>query len=276
VRNIRYLLLLIAAAMLCAGVEAWAEESTPKPAAAEKITVVMKVEPNEVRNYKLSVQMKGHTAPDPSAKPIDVEATYSMQMQHKYGRREGDGLLPLEIVALDVQATVDGEKFALPATEFPKLTLLIDHSWKIDSTFGLAGTRYAGQSPGLNYANLVMLFFIPNVDKPHAISESWQRKLKVPGFPDECSVTTTFKSVDSKDGAKTVNVHQDYVWTGQKVENGAIANSKAAVDSVLSLDTGKLLSSHAECKVLFQKSASAQQDSTGEQANTKIDMLLDK
>lgn len=268
------LLLLAAAALLGAGAVAWAEEPAAKPAPAEKIVIVVKVEPNEVRNYKVSVLMKGHTAPEPSAKPVDVEATYSIKIQHKYARRGDDGLLPLEIVSSDAEATMGDQKLSLPATEFPKITMLIDRSWKITSTFGISGTRYSGQSPGLNYGNLIVLFYVPEVDKPHAVGESWPSKVKLPGLPDECAVTNTLKSVDSK--ANTVIIHQDYVWTGQKPDNGATANSKAAVDSTFALDTGKLLKSHSECQVLFQKSASAQQESTGEQANTKIDIVLEK
>jgi hypothetical protein len=274
--RLRLLLLLVAAAMLCAGGEALAQETAAKPAPAEKITMVVKVEPNEVRSYKVSVQMKGRAAPEPSAKPVDMEAAYSMKIQHKYGRREGDGLLPLEIAAVDAEATVDGEKLALPETEFPKITLLIDRSWKVTSTFGLSGTRYAGQSPGLNYGNLIMLFFIPEADKLRAVGESWPSKVKLPGLPSECGVTTTLKSVDTKDGVKTVTIHQDYVWTGQKLENGEIANSKAAVDSTFALDTGKLLKSHADCQVDHKKAGAAQQDNGGDQTNTKIDILLEK
>jgi len=277
-KKFRVLLLLVGVAVLLAGAAAFADESAAKPAAAEKITMPVKVEPNELRSYKVSVQMKGRIAEEGSTKLTDVEGVYSMNVQHRYGIRagQGDGLLPLEISAAEAEATVGDQKLVIPAAEFPKITLLMDRSWKISSVFGIAGTRYADQAPGLNYANLIMLFFIPDVDKPHGVGESWPSKVKLTGLPGECGVTTTLKSVDTKDGVKTVTIHQDYVWSRQETGTDVFANSKAAVDSTFALDTGKLLKSHADCRLDHQKAGAAQQDNRGEQTYTKIDISLEK
>lgn len=277
-RTIRVLLLLVGAAVLLAGAAAFADESAAKPAVAEKITMPVNVEPNEVRSYRVTVQMKGRIAEEGSTKLMDVEGVYSMKVQHRYGIRagQGDGLLPLEISATEAEATLGDQKLAIPAADFPKLTLLMDRSWKVASVFGLAGTRYAGQVSGLNYANLIMLFFVPDMDKPHGVGESWPSKVKLPGFPGECGVTTILKSVDTKDGVKTVTIHQDYVWSRQETQTDTFANSKAAVDSTFALDTGKLLKSHVDCQVDHQKAAAAQQDNRGDQTNTKIDIMLEK
>ena len=276
--KIRVLPLLVGVAALFAGAAAFADESAAKPAPAEKITMSVKVEPNELRSYRVTVQMKGRIAEEGSTKLTDVEAVYTMKVQHRYGIRagQGDGLLPLEISATEAEATLGDQKLAIPAADFPKLTLLMDRTWKVSSVFGLAGTRYAGQAPGLNYANLIMLFFVPDMDKPHGVGESWPSKVKLPGVPGECGVTTTLKSVDTKDGVKTVTIHQDYVWSRQETQTDVFANSKATVDSTFALDTGKLLKSHADCQVDHQKPGAAQQDKAGEQTNTKIDILLEK
>lgn len=276
-RTIRFVMLLVAAVALLCGSWAWAEDAAPPPApAAEKIGVPMKVEPNEARVYKVAVHMTGRLAVDGSGKLTEVDAAYTMSVHHKYGRRANDGLLPLDIAVTAPQAVVAGEKLAMPPTDFPKFTLLIDRSWKITNIFGLAGTRYVSQIPGFNYSNLIMLFFVPDGATPHAIGESWSSKVKLPSLPGECAVKTTLKSMDDKAAVKTVTIAQEYVWPQRKMDDGSFAASKAAVESVFALDTGKLLKLHAECQVGFAKSATDKQDKGQGEANTKIDISLVK
>ena len=266
-RTVIYMLLLIAIGPLRGFADA-----PPEPAEAKNVTISMSVKPNEARNYNLSVQLKGKTASESSAEPISIDATYTMKMQLKFGQREGDGLLPLDIIASDARATIDGQQFTMPTAEFPRLTLLIDKDWKVNSAFGIARTRYAERSPGLNYANLILLYLIPDIDKPHALDEPQKAKVKLPGFADECSVTTVYKSVENKKGVEVVNVHQDYVWTGQKLDDGVVVDSTASVDSVIAVDGGKLISAHAESKVDFRKPGSDNKPGV-DQATTTIDIM---
>lgn len=267
-RIVVYMLLLIAIGLL----QGFADDKV-EPVEVKNVTITMNVKPNEARNYDLSVQLKGKTISESSAEPIDLNATYTMKMQLKFGMREGDGLLPLDIIASDARATIDGQQFTMPTAEFPRLTLLIDSAWKVNSAFGIARTRYAERSPGLNYANLIMLYLIPDIDKPHALGESRKVKVKLPGFADECSVTTLYKSVETLKGIEVVNVHQDYVWTDRKLDDGVVVDSTASVDSVIAIDGGKLISTHAESKVDFRKSGSDNQKSGVDQAVTTIDIM---
>ncbi len=266
-RIVIYMLLLIAIGPLHSFADA-----TPEPAEAKKVTISMNVKPNEARNYDLSVQLKGKTVSESSAEPIILNATYTMKMQHKFSQREGDGLLPLDIIASDAKATIDGQQFTMPTAEFPRLTLLIDKAWKVNSAFGIARTKYAERSPGLNYANLILLYLVPDIDKPHTLGEAHKAKVKLPGFSDECSVTTVYKSVENKKGVDVVNVHQDYVWAGQKLDEGVVVNSTASVDSIISINGGKLISAHAESKVDFRKPGPDSQQSGADQAITIIDI----
>ncbi len=249
-------------------------DAKPEPAEAKKVTISMNVKPNEARNYNLSFHLKGKAASESSAEPISLDATYNMKMQLKYGLREGDGLLQLDIIASEARATIDGQQFAMPTAEFPRLTLLIDNAWKVNNAFGIARTRYAERSPGLNYANLIMLYLIPDIDKAHVLGEAYKTRVKLPGFADECSVTTTYKSVEDKKGVEVVNVHQDYVWTNQKLDDGIVVDSTASVDSVIAINGGKLISSHAESKVDFRKSGTDDQRAGADQATTTIDISL--
>lgn len=270
-RKITILLLILMATPLRAA-DTPAKEAENKDVSAAKVTIKMNVQPNEARNYNVSVELKGKTVSESSSEPIDLEATYTLKMQHKYGIREGDGLLPLDVVSSDAKATLDGQQFAMPSGEFPRYTLLIDNAWKVHSAFGISRTRYAQQSPGLNYANLILVYLIPDIDKEHALGESWQSRIKLPGFADECSVTTVYKSVEDKKGVKIVNVHQDYVWTEQKLPDGVLVNSKTSVDSALAIDGGRLINAHAQSDIVFKNPASADKGSEEVKAKMTIDV----
>lgn len=268
---------VLAAAMLFwAGALAQAEEAAPPPAPpAAKIAVPVVVQPNEVRNYKLSVGIKGRV-PVPGTEPADIEALYTMGLKQQFGVREGDGLLMMWLSAVDPKAVAGTEKISVPAGDFPKLTLLLDKSWKITNLFGISGTRYAGLVPGLNYGNLVLLFFIPDAGSARAIGESWSGKAKLPGVPSDVTVTTTLKSVGDTDGVKSVAVHQEYVWAEQQIADGKLASSKAAVDSTFALDTGKLLKSHTDCEITFTDPAKTKPEEKQYKAVSKIDIVLEK
>ena len=274
-RIVRVLFSLISALLLLTGC-VWAEEAAQQPKTdAAKISLPVKVEPNETRAYKLSVHMTGKLPSEDSAKPVDVDASYVMRLQHKYGRRANDGLLSMDISAGDGEATIGGEKLALPTADFPKMTLLIDPSWKIVNLFGLTGTRYAQKMPGLNYSNLIMLFYVPDGASPHAPGESWSGKVKLPGA-DECTVKTTLKSFKNLNSTMAVTLVQEYTWPPLQIENGSTAVSKADAESTFALDTGKLLASHVESQIIFRKSTDGKQDQEIGRANTKIDVSLEK
>lgn len=277
-RKVQFALLLIAFAVLLVAVKTRAQDSAPQPVAAEKIAIPVRVQPSELRTYAVTVQMKGRVSGQGTEKPIDVDALASMRIRHQYGRREGDGLLSLEVSALSPEVTMGGQKMAMPATDFPKMTLLLDGSWKVSSVFGLAGSRYAGQVPSLNYGNLITLFFVPDGDKPHAVGEKWLSKVKLPGpklpgSAEDVEVTSTIKSLGDTGGVKSVTVSEDWAWFTQKLDAGPAYN-KVTAESVFALDTGKLLKSHAECLILYQDPATRKQEDQDIKSNTKIDILL--
>ena len=153
----RWVILLLAVGIL-ASTAAQGETTASQP--AEMISVPVTVQPNELRTYRLTVAIKGCVGIADS-EPLLIDAVNTMKLLHRYGRREGDGLLQLDISATDVQAIINGEK--APATDqFPKLTALLDGAWKVNRLFGIENTQYAGQVPGLNYANLLLLFYVPD------------------------------------------------------------------------------------------------------------------
>jgi len=268
---------VLLAVMIAVSAVTWvrADEPAPKDQPAPKITMPTVVQPNELRSYKVSVAIKGCVGVMDS-NPLLVDAVNTMRVQHQYGKREGDGLLMLDISALDVQVTINGEKVPTSPDQYPKLTLLLDKSWKVNKIFGIDSVRDAGQVPGLGYANLILLFSIPDADKPHAIGESWISKVKLPGKSDEVTIKSTIKSVVETGGAKTASVHQDYDWGEQKLDAGRSVKSAAAVDSTFDLASGKLLKSHAECQLSFSEPTQAKPENRQYKATSKIDVSFGK
>jgi hypothetical protein len=265
---------LIAVAVL-AGLPAWGDEAAAKPP-VEKVSIPIRIEPRELRVYDVTVKMRGRMPGEDKAAPVDIDASYLLRIQHQYGRREGDGLLVLEISASKAEATVAGQKLTVLGADFPRITLLLDTSFAIVSAFGIPSAGSDGQALGLNYGNLIVLFFVPDGDKPHAVGESWTSKVKMPGSQDDVNVTTTLKSVGEANGAKTASIHQVWGWFAQKKQDAASAYSRFLVDSTFALDTGKLLKSHADTLVTTKNPAVYKQEEQQYKVNTKIDISLGK
>jgi hypothetical protein len=240
--------------------------------AAEMVTIPVKIEPNEMRTYDVTVRMTGRMPGGDKQPPVDFDATYAMQIRHQYGRREGDGLLPLEVSATKAEATIAGQKMTLLGADFPKLTLLLDRSHKLDSVFGLPEAKSGSQMLGLNYANLVVLFFVPDGDQPHAVGQDWKAKVKMPGAKDQIEVVTTITSIGEANGVKTAAVHQVWGWYVQKLPDGSPAYTQFTVDSTFALATGKLLKSHADTVVYTKNPAVYKQEQQPYKVNTKIDI----
>lgn len=265
--------------LFSASVIAADESAQPQPE-IQKITLPTIIAPNEVRNYNVDVAMKGKVSNAESKEFVDLDIGYSLKIQHKYGRRDGDGLTPMEISVTDTKATSAGQALTVATSLFPKLTLLLDRNYRISSMFGLEGTYYAKSMPGINYANMIMLFSIPDADKPHAVGDTWKSKVQLPSLSSSFDFTNTIKSVETVDNGKTVIFHQDIKWSPQQIENGMIANARASVDSTFSMDNGKLLKSHSDCEVVFddasKNTVSPWQDPNASRANIKIDISLTK
>lgn len=270
-RSILMVALLAILVVFGAGAVLAADDAASSQQAAAKVTMPVVVAPNELRTYKASVSIEGCVGIDNDT-PINVNALNTMTLLHQYGKREGDGLLQLDVSAIDVVATINGEQSPAASGQFPKLTFLLDMNWKVNRVFGIEGTRYQGQVPGMNYANLIMLFFIPEADKPHAVGETWTSRFKLPGMGDDATVKTTIKSLADKDGLKSAVIHQDYSWGEQKLDGGRSVKSTASADSTFDLSNGKLLKAHAECQLPFSEPSQTKPENRQYKAATKIDI----
>ena len=270
-RKIGIAVLFIYTATL-AGIFAWADEAANKADAVEAISIPVKIESKELRAYDVVVKMVGRAPGEDKEPPIDIDATYALEIQHQYGQREPDGTIPLEISASKAEATIGDQKLTILGTDFPKITVLFDKSYKITNVFGIPNADSANQMLGLNYSNLIVLFFVPDGSQMHKVGESWTSKVKIPGVKDEVAVVTTLNSIKDEGGIKTARIHQVWGWYAQESKDRTPVYNQFTIDSTFALNTGKLLKSHADTLIYTKDPAVFTQEQQPYKINTKIDI----
>lgn len=233
---------------------------------SNQVVVNTSVQPHEVRDYKVTAVVKGKL-PLESGQPTDIDAVFSYKIRHRYSRREGDGLLPLEISLLQGEVTAQEQKLALSPDLYPKLTLLIDKSWKITDIFGLPDPQLMRMLPGINYSNLIILFYLPGGNVPRPVGSVWEAMVTLPSLGHTYKFVNTLKDVQTVGNVKAAVVKQEITRVPSADESAPIT-MKASAESVFSLADGKLLKSHVECEV------AGKQGTTQSAANIKIDVEL--
>lgn len=272
----RMIMPLTVCLLVALGALSFAQEQPPADSSSDKITVPLTAAPRETRSYKVNVDVKGKLLVEDSDQPVDLDALYALKIAHKYGRREPDGFLPLEISVIEADLTANGQKLSVTPTAFPKLTLLLGRDWQTREFFGIAGTRYAVRTPGINYANLFILFYPYGADKPRAIGETWQEKVKLAGLDETYQIALTLKSVEKIDGVEAAVVREEITWLPAEPAGSVVTTTRAAAESFFALANGKLLKSHAECEVRFAKKDAGGQEQAASRANIKVDIALAK
>ncbi len=234
--------------------------------AADQVVVNTSAQPYEVRDYKVTAVVKGKL-PLESGLPTDIDATFSYKIRHRYLRREGDGLLPLEISLLQGEVSAQEQKLALSPDLYPKLTLLIDKNWKITDIFGLPDTQLIRMLPGINYSNLIILFYLSGGNVPRSVGSVWEAMVTLPSLGHTYKFVNTLKGVQSIGNTKAAVIKQEIIRVPSADESAPTA-MKASGESVLSLAEGKLLKSHLECEVV------GKQNEAQFAANIKIEVEL--
>lgn len=246
-----------------------AEDGVKPEVFSEKATIKPAVKSFEMREYTVKMNVSGMVPTPDSAEYASLEATLSYKIKHQYGKLDTEGAIPLEISLISGEITTGGQTLQIEPNVYPKLTVLIDKNWQISGIYGANNDAKQGL-PGINYRNIIMLFYPPNLFVPHSIGETWQAKLKLPGIGETFDFTNTLKSVEGTNNAQRANLHQVITQTQ------ADASVKAIVDSVFSVADGKLLKSHADCFVQFLSSDNndSKKDKPARSANIKIDIAL--
>lgn len=266
-----------------------AEDATAPEATGQTVTIKKSIPPLETLDYKVDAEVKGK-APSGAGIPSDINAAFSYKIRHRYGRRESDGVLRLEISLLEGELKMYLEqengppieqKIAITPSLNPKLTVLLDRDWRITDIFGATEAQIAGSLPGINYNNLVMLFSVPDCGKPRRIGETWESVVSLPSYGEHYKFLNTLKATQVVDRANAALVHQE-ITRIPKIDTPPTATMKATAETWFGIDTGQLLKSHVECEIVNQQSASAsagpdspasQQDQAPSRANITINIL---
>lgn len=256
------------------------------PAGSAKVTINTGAAAGEVRNYKIDVVTKGKMPMPDSDTPMDIDTKVSLKVQHKYGKPGSDGLLPLEITATDVQIYSDGQKVDVPPDTYPKLDVTFGKNWVVKDIKGIDGTRYAQSLPGINYGNMIIVFYPAGVDVSRLPGEMWKSTVILPPNGDTYQFSNTMVSEREVDGAKTAAMRETINWV-PKSQDFIGSSVTAVANNIYDTKDGKLISSHIESTVTFgdqkqesnkskKKAATSQQDKNAYTANTKIDIVLIK
>lgn len=229
---------------LAAGTAVVADDtSAPADTPKRTVTVVTSAARNEVRDYKVTFELS-EDKPGKAAPP----ATVSFKIRHTYGVREGEDLLPMEVTLQQGQVITQGQALEITPSIYPRLTVLLDTHFRVTDVLGASNSRFTQSTPGINYGNMPVLFYLPDADQPHAIGDTWQAKLKLPSLGQAYDIATTLKSVEVVDGVETARVTQQIASARQPV-GGPGSHMKCTVESSFAISNGKLLKSHAECTV---------------------------
>ena len=252
---------------------AYAEDNASK---LDKITINTSVADGEIRNYKVNVVTTGKIPVPESNQNADIDTTASLSIQHKYGKHDIDGKMTLETSVTDVQVCADGQKIAVPSGTYPKLTILLDSNWNIKDIFGITGTRYTQSLPGINYANMIILFYLNGKNAVFAPGDKWDSNITIAAFGETYKIKNTMIGVREVDGIKSALVHQDINWSPKAQADNPYASVGAKADTYYALSDGKLVESHITSTLVFSDKFSGKKNKDACKANTKIDISLIK
>ncbi|MHB9036033.1 MAG: hypothetical protein ACYC64_05155 [Armatimonadota bacterium] len=225
-----------------------ASETNGEIVTPQQIVVKTTVPDKTLRRYDVVINVKGAQSSDTSL---------SMKIQHKYLERTSEGLLPVEIT-LDGGALCSGDqKLAIGSGVYPKLTVLLDSYFRIKDVLGTASLREQAHAPGINYGNMIILFYLPDGDKQHSIGDTWKSKASLPNMSESFEIVSTLKGIETLDGANVALVDQIISREDDPL-------SKVSVESRFAVDDGRLLKSRASFSV------PASSDKTGSQPKVAV------
>lgn len=259
-------------AIIASAASVGAEEPTPpSDTNAKTYTIVTSAAASEVRDYSIDFKLAGN-----QANAAIPSATVSLKIRHLYSRRVGDDLLPMEISLQ--QGTILTQQQALDITPslYPRLSVLIDNRWRVADVLGAAGSRFAQGTPGLNYGNLIIVFYLVDGDKPRAVGDTWNTSIKLPSIGQEFSIVNTLRGVETVNGVEAARVSQKITLVPKTSANPG-SKMTAEAESLFALKNGKLLKSHVECLVeappdTTTSSTAGTKTAPSERTNVKIDI----
>lgn len=264
-RYLKFCYILVAVlVVLCPEIALGGESSDQET----KLAIRYGFTPREVRDYNLDVSVEGKAITPESTNPVDLHATFHLEVRHRYGRREGDGLLPIEITLLKGQASADGGRLEIASSLYPKLTILVDREWRINDILGMPEERIAQTLPGINYANHIILFYLPGADQPRSPGSEWSYTLRIPTLGESYEFTNSIVRQENVNGVRSAVVKQNIRRIAETGKSRPRAEFKASAESTFAVEGGRLIKSHVECEITFDSAGSVLSEGTSGQKST--------
>jgi hypothetical protein len=131
-----------------------------------------------------------------------------------------------------------------------------------------------GALPGINYNNMLMLFYLPGPTQARALGETWDFKVMFPVLNEAYSFKNTLKSLETVNGAKAAMVKQEINRVPMPASTDPIPQLKATAQSAFLQSNGKLLKSHIDCEVVLVAASAGDGSSKSNRASIKMDISL--
>ncbi|MCE5315626.1 MAG: hypothetical protein ABFD49_03925 [Armatimonadota bacterium] len=241
---------------------AWLGLSTLALEPNSKVAIKTSVPERTLHRYNVIMNISSAAG---GANSKGVDTSLSMTVQHKYLDRTSDGMLPVEI-SLDSGMLCSGDqKLAVAPGIYPKLTVLLDRDYNIQNVLGTGSLQQQGSAPGINYGNLIVLFYLPGGGKERSIGDSWVGRISIPDSGQIFDIASTLKGIEMLDGVNAAVVEQVI----NRVDS---ASAKIAVNSRFAIDNGSLLKSH----VSYTIPASSDKNSFASDIAVAMDIQLVK
>jgi hypothetical protein len=112
---------------------------------------------------------------------------------------------------------------------------------------------------------MIILFYLPDGDKGHAIGDTWESKVALPNERETYRISSTLKAVETLDGANAAVIEQI-------ISREDDSEPKISVESRFAVDDGRLLKS----RVSYTIPDSSGTDGSGSEAAVVTDIQLAK
>jgi hypothetical protein len=233
------------------------------------VTIVTSAGRNEVRDYKVTFEIS-EVKPGSALPPAKV----LFGIRHTYGVRVGEDLLPMELTLQKGQIITQGQALEITPSIYPRLTILLDTHFRVVDVLGASSSRFNQSTPGINYANMAILFYLLDADRPHAIGESWQGTVKLPSQAQTYDIVNTLNGLEIVDGVEAAKVTQQITSTAQQTGTPT-PNMKCKAESYFATSNGRLLKSRAGCEVVLPPDGD-DPNAQATKANARIDISVAK
>jgi hypothetical protein len=242
--------ILFVVIVLCLAASAFAQDTPAEPATISLPTVLKE---GQALKYKVRLTASGSTILPGSTEQIPLDITLDAVICYTVGKTSSDGLTPVTIAADKVSAVYPDRTVELTKDFLPQSVALIDKNGEI--TRIISGAPTSTKMPGINSANLIILFrsYAPIGDLK--VGSSWKKAITLAHKSDRYEISYTLQGLDQISGVRTAKIRSEIAVVPP---DGAEYSAKGFAISDFSVEDGRLVKSHTEITVkMFDKATQA-------------------